>query len=159
MSQTGTNCTKLPVEFTGYWEIVGRPSLPLLYEYLCVLHRDLQDESQTAVVEGLIQGHQRPVDSAFQQVAAVLPQTNGYDPVDHLLIGPHQHVWGQKRWGPASECKQVSNKTQQTSLPANTGNSISSKTSNTRRKKGSGAKEIMCTSTKCQLTGTLPLFI
>lgn len=32
------------------------------------------------------------MDAAFQQVAAVLPQPNGYDPVDHLLIGPHQHI-------------------------------------------------------------------
>lgn len=67
-------------------------TFPLLQEYLCVLHRDLQDEGQTAVVEGLIQGNERPVDAAFQQVAAVLPQPNGDDPVDHLLIGPHQHI-------------------------------------------------------------------
>lgn len=73
-------------------EIVEHSRLLLLQEYLCVLHRDLQDEGQTAVVEGLIQSNERPVDAAFQQVAAVLPQPNGDDPVDHLLIGPHQHI-------------------------------------------------------------------
>lgn len=73
-------------------EIVEHWSPLLLQEYLGVLHRDLQDEGQTAVVEGLIQSNERPVDAAFQQVAAVLPQPNGYDPVDHLLIGPHQHI-------------------------------------------------------------------
>lgn len=101
MSHTGTMWTKASLQkkkisnFVTFSEIVEHSSLPLLQEYLCVLHRDLQDECQTAVVEGLIQSNERPVDAAFQQVAAVLPQPNGYDPVDHLLIGPHQHIWSK----------------------------------------------------------------
>lgn len=86
---------KVIIKKIQYWtfqEMVEYWSLLLLQEYLCVLHGDLQDEGQTAVVEGLIQSNERPVDAAFQQVAAVLPQPNGNDPVDHLLIGPHQHI-------------------------------------------------------------------
>lgn len=63
-----------------------------LYEHLCVLHRNLQDECEAAVVEGLVQSDERSMNAALQQVATVLPQTDGLDPVDHLLIGPHQHV-------------------------------------------------------------------
>lgn len=98
MSQTGTKWTKAPLKkkkkpnFVTFQETVEVSSPRLLQEYLCVLHGDLQDECQTAVVEGLIQSNEGPVDAAFQQVAAVLPQPNGDDPVDHLLVGPHQHI-------------------------------------------------------------------
>lgn len=68
--------------------------------YLRVLHGDLQDERQAAVVEGLVQSHQRSVHAALQQVAAVLPQTDGHHPVGHLLVGPHQHVCGSERRTP-----------------------------------------------------------
>lgn len=37
------------------------------------------------------------MNSALQQVAAVLPQTDGLDPVDHLFVGPHQNVWNKNR--------------------------------------------------------------
>lgn len=67
-----------------------------LYNHLCVLHRDLQDECEAAVVKGLIQSDERSVDSALQQVAAVVPQTNGQDPVNHLLVGPHQHIFSER---------------------------------------------------------------
>lgn len=67
-----------------------------LYNHLCALHRDLQDECETTVVEGLVQSDERSMDSALQQVAAILPQTNGQDPVDHLLVGPHQHIYNKR---------------------------------------------------------------
>lgn len=59
------------------------------YIHLCVLHRDLQDERQAAVVKGLIQSNEGAMNAALKQVAAVIPQANGLDPVDHLLICPH----------------------------------------------------------------------
>lgn len=67
-------------------------STVFLYNHLCVLHRDLQDECEAAVVKGLVQREESSVDAALQKVAVILPQTNGQDPMDHLLIGPHQHI-------------------------------------------------------------------
>lgn len=64
----------------------------VLSNHLCVLHRDLQDECEAAVVEGLVQSDECSMDTTLQQVGAVLPQTNGQDPVDHLLVCPHQHI-------------------------------------------------------------------
>lgn len=61
--------------------------------YLCVLRWDLQQQGQRVVVEGLVQGEQRPVDAALVQVAAVLFEADALDPADHALVTPHQNIW------------------------------------------------------------------
>lgn len=83
----------------------------LFYIYLRVLHGDLQNERQAAVVEGLVQSHERSVHAALQQVAAVLPQTDGHHPVDHLLVGPHKHVCGRRD---GRRCERVAGSNKQT---------------------------------------------
>lgn len=83
----------------------------LFYIYLRVLHGDLQDERQAAVVKGLVQSHERSMHAALQQVAAVLPQTDGHHPVDHLLVGPHKHVCGQRD---GCRCERVAGSNKQT---------------------------------------------
>lgn len=44
------------------------------------------------------------MNAALQQVAAILPQTNGLDPVDHLLIGPHQHILSKRERNCSDAC-------------------------------------------------------
>lgn len=60
--------------------------------YLRVLRRDLQDERQAVVVEVFVEGQQRPVHPALNEVVRVLAKPDGLDPVDDLVIGPHQHI-------------------------------------------------------------------
>lgn len=60
--------------------------------YLGVLGGDLQHKGQAVVVEVLIQSQQGPVHAALHQVVPVLAQPDGLDPVNHLVVGPHQHI-------------------------------------------------------------------
>lgn len=57
------------------------------------------------MVEVLVQGQQRAVYATLVQVPRVVPQADGLDPVEHLVIGPDQHVWRTRaqgdRCGPA----------------------------------------------------------
>ena len=61
--------------------------------YLCVLCGDLQQQGESVVVEGFVEGHQRSVDTALIKVATVLFQPDGLNPADHTLVTPHQHFW------------------------------------------------------------------
>lgn len=63
--------------------------------HLGVLRGDLQQQGQRAVVKVLVQGQQAAVHPALQQVSGVVPETDGLDPVHHLVVGPDQHVWGR----------------------------------------------------------------
>lgn len=59
--------------------------------YLCVLRGDLQQQSQSVVIEGFVEGEQRSVDSALVKVSAVLFEADGLNPADDALVTPHQH--------------------------------------------------------------------
>lgn len=61
--------------------------------HLGVLRGDLEDQGQRVVVKVLVQGQQGPVHAAFLQVSCVIPQPDGLDPVNHLVIGPDEHIW------------------------------------------------------------------
>lgn len=80
---------------------VPRTSTPLSDRasaaHLGVLCGDLQDQGQRVVVEVLVQGQQGTVHAALLQVPCVVPEPDGLDPVDHLLIGPDQHIWRQEK--------------------------------------------------------------
>lgn len=65
--------------------------------HLGVLRGDLQHESQAVVVEVLIEGQERPVHAALHQVVGVLAEPDGLDPVNDLVVGPHQHVCERAR--------------------------------------------------------------
>lgn len=60
--------------------------------YLGVLGGDLQHKSQAVVVKVLIEGQQGPVHATLHQVVPILAQPDGLDPVNDLIIGPHQHI-------------------------------------------------------------------
>lgn len=67
------------------------------FPYLRVLRGDLQDERQAVVVEVFVEGQQRPVHPALNEVVRVLAKPDGLDPVDDLVVGPHQHVCKRAR--------------------------------------------------------------
>lgn len=61
--------------------------------HLGVLCGDLEDQGQRVVVKVLVQGQQGPVHTTLLQVSCVIPQPDGLDPVNHLVIGPDEHIW------------------------------------------------------------------
>lgn len=65
--------------------------------HLRVLRGDLQHERQTVVVEVFIKGQERPVHPALNEVVGVLAKPDGLDPVNDLVVGPHQHVCKRAR--------------------------------------------------------------
>lgn len=60
--------------------------------YLCVLRGDLQHESQTVVVKVFVKGQECSMHPALNKVVCVLAEPDGLDPVNDLVIGPHQHI-------------------------------------------------------------------
>lgn len=68
--------------------------------HLRVLRGDLQHERQTVVVEVFIEGQERPVHPALNEVVGVLAKPDGLDPVNDLVVGPHQHVCKRARARP-----------------------------------------------------------
>lgn len=65
--------------------------------YLRVLCGDLQHERQTVVVKVFVEGQERPVHPALDEVVCVLAEPDGLDPVDDLVVGPHQHICRRAR--------------------------------------------------------------
>jgi len=65
--------------------------------HLRVLRGDLQHECQTVVVEVFVEGQERPVHPALDEVVRVLAKPDGLDPVNDLVVGPHQHVCKRAR--------------------------------------------------------------
>ena len=70
----------------------------MLPRYLSVLGGDLEEESQAAVVEVVIQGDESSVHAALQQDVGIVPQAYALHPADDALVAPHQHICadGQK---------------------------------------------------------------
>lgn len=61
--------------------------------HLGVLRGDLEEQGQRVMVEVLVQGQQGTMHAALVQASCVLPKPNRLDPVDHLVVGPDQHIW------------------------------------------------------------------
>lgn len=65
--------------------------------HLGILRGDLEDQGQRVVVKVLVQGQQGPVHAALLQVSCIIPQPNGLDPVNHLVVGPDEHIWREEQ--------------------------------------------------------------
>lgn len=74
------------------------PKSPLeAHPYLRVLRGDLQHESQTVVVKVFIKGQECSVHPALNEVVCILAEPDGLDPMNDLVIGPHQHICKRAR--------------------------------------------------------------
>lgn len=63
--------------------------------HLRVLCWDLQQERQGVGVEGLVQGHQRAVDAALEEIVGVFSEADRQDPANHAIIAPNEHICRQ----------------------------------------------------------------
>lgn len=63
--------------------------------HLRVLSWDLQQERQGVGVEGLVQGHQRTVDAALEEIVGVFFEADRQDPANHAIVAPNQHICRQ----------------------------------------------------------------
>ena len=61
--------------------------------HLGVLCGNLENQGQRVVVKVLIQGQQGTMHTALLQISCIIPEPNGLDPVNHLVVGPDQHIW------------------------------------------------------------------
>lgn len=74
------------------------PKSPLeAHPYLRVLRGDLQHESQTVVVKVFIKGQECSMHPALNEVVCILAEPDGLDPMNDLVIGPHQHICKRAR--------------------------------------------------------------
>lgn len=77
----------------AYTHMVGGTGAGGLEAYLGVLCGDLQNQGQGVVIEVLIQGQQSTMHTTLVEISCVVPQPDRLDPVNHLVIGPDQHIW------------------------------------------------------------------
>lgn len=83
---------------------------------LGVLRGDLEDQGQSVVVKVLIQSQQGTMHATLMQVPRIVPKPNRLDPVNHLVIGPDQHIWrageekGQNETGELAEAPRDRNR-------------------------------------------------